>query len=655
MSSASKKVSEISPGKGKVKAPSLASVAEMMRLAIDETYATIEFSPDGAITRANRLFLDLLGYDAEEIEGKHHRMFVDNSEKDSLEYRRFWEELNRGNPQTREFKRITKSGRPVWINASYMPLKDAKGKVHGIVKLAQDFTRQRLETNDFIGQVAAIGKSQAVVEFKMDGTVLSANDNFLAAIGYRLDEIKGQNHSMFIDSSTSRSEDYKKFWDNLRTGLFQAAEYKRLGKGGREIWIQASYNPIFDIDGKPYKVVKYATEITAIKLKASDYEGQIAAIGKSQAVIEFNLDGTILNANANFLNTLGYTADEIRGKHHSLFLDEATRNSAAYRAFWDKLNRGEYDAGQYCRISKSGKEVWIQASYNPIMGINGKPFKVVKYATDITEKVGIIKNLTEAANHLAVSSNELNSAANDMAQSSALTNDQANAASSTSTRVAKGVEEVATNTEEMQASIKEIARNANEASNMSNETKRQAISTNNTIQKLGESSKEIGNVIKVISSIAQQTNLLALNATIEAARAGDAGRGFAVVANEVKELAKQTAKATEEITNKISAIQADSIDAVKAISGIGHSIEKLNAIAGAIAASVEEQAATTSEVARVVRESNTGVQGITDNVRSVSVAATQTSIGAMQVMNSAKALQDLSTRLQAMVKSLRNT
>jgi methyl-accepting chemotaxis protein len=634
---------------------SLETSAETLLNAIGSAYAFIEFTPDGIIRTANDTFLKVLGYSLEEIEGKHHRMFVEASERDSLDYRRFWEDLSRGVPQAREFKRMTKNGAAIWINASYMPVRDERGAVTGIIKLAQDCTAARLKSIDVEAQLYAIGKSQAVIEFKMDGTILMANDNFLSTVGYAAHEIVGQNHSMFVDHSITKSEDYRRFWDSLRAGQFQSSEYRRLGKNGKEIWIQASYNPIFDIDGKPFKVIKYATDITQSKRANANFEGQLQAISKSQAVIEFNLDGTVISANDNFLSTFGYTLQEIRGKHHSLFIEEATRNSPSYRLFWEKLNHGDYDAGQYCRVAKNGREIWIQASYNPILDTNGKPYKVVKYATDITAMIELIKDLTDAANQLAASSNELNAAASEMSQNSARTNDQATAASTTSERVAKGVEEVATNTEEMQASIKEIARNANEASNMSNETKRQAVSTNETIQKLGESSKEIGNVIKVISSIAQQTNLLALNATIEAARAGDAGRGFAVVANEVKELAKQTAKATEEITSKISAIQADSTDAVKAISGIGQSIEKLNAIAGAIAASVEEQAATTSEVARVVRESNSGVQGITENVRSVSQAATQASQGARQVMNSAQTLHELSGRLQSMVKSLRKS
>lgn len=268
----------------------------------------------------------------------------------------------------------------------------------------------------------------------------------------------------------------------------------------------------------------------------------------------------------------------------------------------------------------------------------------------ITDRVKLVQNISEAANHLASAASELNATATQMASNSEETTNQAGTVSAASEQVAKGVEAVATNTEEMLASVKEIARNANEASSRSNETKAQAQATNVTITKLGESSHEIGNVIKVISSIAQQTNLLALNATIEAARAGDAGRGFAVVANEVKELAKQTATATEEITKKIGAIQTDTQGAVKAIADIGKSIEKVNDIASAIAASVEEQLATTNEVARVVQQSNQGVQSIADNIKGVSAAAIQASGGAAQVLEAARSLQLLADKLQDLVK-----
>ena len=237
------------------------------------------------------------------------------------------------------------------------------------------------------GMLDAINKVQAVIEFGLDGTIQHANENFLKAMGYTLDEIRGKHHSMFVDPDYRDSPGYKQFWEKLGRGEFDAGQYKRIAKGGKEVWIQASYNPVFDGSGKPFKVVKFATDITQQKLQNADYEGQIAAIGKAQAVIEFALDGTVLNANENFLKTLGYSLDEIKGQHHSMFVDAAYRTSPEYKLFWEKLGRGEYDAGQYKRIGKGGREVWIQASYNPIMDLNGKPFKVVKYATDVTAKV----------------------------------------------------------------------------------------------------------------------------------------------------------------------------------------------------------------------------------------------------------------------------
>jgi methyl-accepting chemotaxis protein len=245
---------------------------------------------------------------------------------------------------------------------------------------------ERSSVNDR-GQLAAIGKSQAVIEFNLDGTILHANQNFLSAVGYSLEDIQGKHHSLFCDSAYRNSHEYRDFWAKLGRGEYDSGEYKRIRKDGREIWIQASYNPIFGAQGKPFKVVKYATDVTATKLKAADTAGQLSAISKAYAVIEFNLDGTIITANENFLKTVGYTLDEIKGKHHSQFVDPTYRNSNDYRDFWAKLGRGEFDSGEYLRFGKGGKTIWIQASYNPILDLNGKPFKVVKYASDITAQV----------------------------------------------------------------------------------------------------------------------------------------------------------------------------------------------------------------------------------------------------------------------------
>ena len=264
------------------------------------------------------------------------------------------------------------------VNASY----DESGAYNGNVFEWSDVTDLRELTANAKGQIDAISKAQAVIEFTLDGHVMTANENFLKVMGYSLNEIKGQPASMFADQALI--SEYRKLWEKLGRGEYDAGQYKRIGKGGREVWVQASYNPILDLKGKPMKVVEYATDITEQKLANANFEGQIAAINRAQAVIEFGLDGKVLTANDNLLKTLGYTLDEIRGQHHSMFVDPAYRQSPEYRAFWDRLGRGEFDAGQYKRIGKGGREVWIQASYNPIFDLNGKPMKVVKYATDIT-------------------------------------------------------------------------------------------------------------------------------------------------------------------------------------------------------------------------------------------------------------------------------
>ncbi len=275
---------------------------------------------------------------------------------------------------------------PRQFDLTSTPLFDAGGRRTGTVVEWSDASI-RQQAFDFSGQIKAISKSQAMITFNMDGTVVEANQNFLDLLGYSLEEIRGKHHSIFVEAAYRSSPDYQQFWAALNRGEFQAAEYKRIGKGGREVWIQASYNPILDAAGKPVKVVKFATDVTAQKVKNADYVGQIEAIGKSQAVISFNMDGTIIEANANFLNALGYTQDEVRGKHHSIFVEAAYANSPDYQQFWAALNRGEYQAAEYKRIGKGGREVWIQASYNPILDLNGKPFKVVKYATDVSEMV----------------------------------------------------------------------------------------------------------------------------------------------------------------------------------------------------------------------------------------------------------------------------
>jgi len=539
------------------KSSSAAREALAQAIAMNKSQAVIEFKLDGTIITANQNFLDAMGYRLDEVAGKHHQMFVTPELRDSPDYHAFWAKLNRGEYQAAEYKRLGKGGREVWIQASYNPILDGAGKPVKVIKFATDITERKIRNMEDAGKISAIGRAQAVIEFNLDGTIITANENFLATVGYGLDEIQGKHHSMFVAPSERDSAAYREFWAKLGRGEFQSAEYKRFGKGGKEVWILASYNPILDDAGKPFKVVKFASDVTAEKLKAANYAGQIEAIGKSQAVIEFSMDGNVLTANQNFLDALGYSLSEIQGKHHSLFMPHDQRDSDAYRTFWAKLNRGEFQSGEYERVGKGGKQIWIQASYNPIRDLNGKPCKVVKYASDTTAQV---------------------------------------VARMRSEKVRGMMETVAAGAEELNASVREIS----EAMAKSRETAVIAVSrveeADQQAQRLTAAAESMSSIVQLIGAITGQINLLALNATIESARAGEAGRGFAVVASEVKNLANQAKQATDKIEHEIGNLNGISVDVVEALNSIKKAIQDVSEFVTSTAAAVEEQSTVTNEM-----------------------------------------------------------
>ncbi|MFY9292603.1 MAG: methyl-accepting chemotaxis protein, partial [Methylorubrum rhodinum] len=367
-------------------------------------------------------------------------------------------------------------------------------------------------------------------------------------------------------------------------GEFQRAEYKRIGKGGRELWLQAIYNPVCDSQGKPYKVVKFATDVTQDKLQRADVAGQIAAINRSQGVIHFGMDGTILDANDNFLSVVGYRLDEVRDRHHRDFVGEAHAQSAEYQQLWEALQRGEFQSGVFKRLGKGGRPIWIQASYNPIFDADGKPFKVVKYATDITSKT--------AAQH---------------------------AATEASGQTLMNVQTVASAAEELSASIGEIAQSLARSRSEVDAIHEQAAVADRSTAKLKEAAASMSGVVQLIQGVGQQINLLALNATIEAARAGEAGRGFAVVAGEVKNLSNQVTQATGQIAQDIQGMQGISEEVAGALLSVVQAIGSVREVVTGVASAVEEQSAVTQEIsssmqtaAQGVGEINISLQALTE-------------------------------------------
>ncbi|KAK0341929.1 hypothetical protein LTR94_024372, partial [Friedmanniomyces endolithicus] len=344
--------------------------------ALDRALAVCEFDLDGHVLSANANFLEMMGYSADELIGRHHSVFVTPQHALSDDYREFWDRLRKGEYFKSEYERVAKDGSVVWLRGSYNPIFDSSGRPVKVVKYAQPTTDARIQAADYAGQIAAIGKSQAVVEFDLNGTVLSVNERFLEAFGYEQHEVVGRHHGMFVDREVQESAEYSDFWQALRRGECRAGEFERLAKGRRSVWIQATYNPIFDFKGIPFKVVKYASDVTEAKLKNATYSGQIEAIAKSQSVIEFDLDGRVLWANPLFLSAMGYRLDEVVGQHHRMFVAPKDVSDLEYERFWSGLRAGEFRSGEYRRITRSGQEIWLQASYNPINDLNGRPFKI---------------------------------------------------------------------------------------------------------------------------------------------------------------------------------------------------------------------------------------------------------------------------------------
>ena len=538
-------------------------------------------------------------------------------------------------------------------------------------------------SGDTINILEAISRSQAVIEFDLRGNILTANENFCRALGYSPQEIIGRHHKMFCEPQVADSAEYREFWERLGTGAFDAGTYKRIAKGGRQIWIQASYNPVLR-KGAPYKVVKFAADITAATERAIEDAGKLSALSRSQAVIEFTPAGEIITANENFCRAMGYALEEIIGRHHRIFCKAEYVASSEYEGFWHRLAGGEFIANEFVRMDKSGREIWIQAAYNPILDSSGRVTKVVKLATDVTERMSAIASVNSGLEALAggdlrrplnepfVPSMEglranfnsalarLDETMRHIGESAVAIAEGSGEISGTTDSFSKRTEQQAASLEETAAALEQITTTVGDSSVRAVEAGKLVARTKDGAQASGvivgkavaamgeieKSSQEISKILGVIDDIAFQTNLLALNAGVEAARAGEAGKGFAVVAQEVRELAQRAASAAKDIKTLITSSNELVRNGVELVGETGAALK-------AIVSQVDDIDANVCSIVEAAREQSAGLKEINVAVNAMDQATQQNAAMAEETTAACSALARQAAMLREQLASFR--
>ncbi|WP_051218896.1 methyl-accepting chemotaxis protein [Oceanobacter kriegii] len=490
--------------------------------AVSASCCVIDIDSEGTITGINEEAERVLGYSASELVGEQETKLRHEEEIRSSTRLENLQKVREGRAVSGEFKLLGAGGREIWVSATLSPVMGLDGLHKKTIVVAYDVTNRKKQTLDAEGKLSAIDRSQAIIEYDIEGRVLTANNNFLLLYGFEMSEIAGRHQRMFVPDEESSSPDYQSFWEKMERGEYETGEFKRIGKGKRELWVQGSYNPVFDPSGRVVKVVEYSTDVTLPKLRNVEFEAKVNAIDLGQAVVEFDLSGNVLSANRNFLVAMGYTLQEIRGQHHSMFCSQDYVTSEEYRDFWLKLSEGEFVSGRFKRLGKFDRDVWIRATYNPIKDLNGRVVKVIKYAYDITKEVELEDQMMKKSMEMTDCVSKLLDTISEISQGAQTASNNV----STTTAVAEN------GLKSLQESLK-------------------------TTRRIRGNSEKVAEIVGIISEIAGQTNLLAFNAAIEAARAGEYGVGFSVVATEVRKLAERCSVAANDINEQIKTSQND--------------------------------------------------------------------------------------------------